>query len=213
MSKTTTEAKITAPNLVQATFTLRGTAPLMTNRFAAKMELLAKHVEGGKAKKGERKAKDVDDLLEKASYIAPQGWFGFHVSGLRTALIDACRLVNYKMTFAKLSIFVDPEAYDKEDGMPIIPIHGEREMSVMTVRTANGMPDVRIRPIWHQWEMQPKITWDADQFTASDVANLLLRVGRQVGIGEGRPYSKDSAGMGFGLFELIVARHNKAKPD
>jgi hypothetical protein len=199
----TQEAKITAPNLVSAQFVLRGTSPLMTNRFAAKMELLAKHIEGGKAKRGERKAKDVDDLLEKASYIAPDGWYGFHVSGLRSALIDACRLVNFKMTFAKLSIFVAADAYDTVDAMPIIQIHGKREMSTMTTRTATGTPDVRIRPIWHAWELHPQITWDADQFSASDVANLLMRVGKQVGIGEGRPYSKNSAGMGFGLFDIV----------
>jgi len=34
------------------------------------------------------------------------------------------------------------------------------------------------------------------------VTNLLSRVGMQVGIGEGRPFSKNSAGMGWGTFEL-----------
>jgi len=32
---------------------------------------------------------------------------------------------------------------------------------------------------------------------------LLARVGMQVGIGEGRPDSKNSAGMGWGLFEVV----------
>jgi len=40
-------------------------------------------------------------------------------------------------------------------------------------------------------------------FTSSDVVNLFNRVGAQVGIGEGRPDSKASAGLGFGLFEIV----------
>jgi hypothetical protein len=39
--------------------------------------------------------------------------------------------------------------------------------------------------------------------TADDVTNLINRVGLQVGIGEGRPDSKDSAGIGLGLFEIV----------
>jgi hypothetical protein len=39
--------------------------------------------------------------------------------------------------------------------------------------------------------------------TEADIANLIARVGLQVGIGEGRPDSKQSAGLGFGLFEIV----------
>jgi ribosomal protein S17 len=41
-----------------------------------------------------------------------------------------------------------------------------------------------------------------DQFKVQDVANLLSRVGEQVGICEGRPDSKNSAGMGWGTFQV-----------
>ena len=33
--------------------------------------------------------------------------------------------------------------------------------------------------------------------------NLIARVGMQVGVGEGRPDSKQSAGLGFGLFDVV----------
>ena len=52
------------------------------------------------------------------------------------------------------------------------------------------------------WEADVRIRYDGDQFTASDVVNLLARAGLQVGIGEGRPDSKKSTGMGWGLFEI-----------
>jgi hypothetical protein len=53
------------------------------------------------------------------------------------------------------------------------------------------------------WEAKVRIRFDGDQFTLTDVTNLLMRVGLQVGIGEGRPDSKMSTGMGWGMFEVL----------
>ena len=47
-----------------------------------------------------------------------------------------------------------------------------------------------------------RVRFDEDQFGAQDVVNLLARAGEQVGIGEGRPFSKSSNGMGFGTFRI-----------
>ena len=63
-------------------------------------------------------------------------------------------------------------------------------------------PTSTVRAAFHEWKCKLRIRFDADQFTKEDIANLLARVGLQVGIGEGRPDSKKSAGMGWGLFEL-----------
>jgi hypothetical protein len=60
-----------------------------------------------------------------------------------------------------------------------------------------------VRPAFHKWGAALNIRWDADQFTKSDVHNLLMRVGVQVGIGEVRPSSPNSTGMGWGLFEVV----------
>ena len=54
-----------------------------------------------------------------------------------------------------------------------------------------------------------RIRFDADMFSAADVANLMNRVGAQVGIGEGRPDSKNSAGMGWGLFSIETKTQEK----
>jgi hypothetical protein len=56
--------------------------------------------------------------------------------------------------------------------------------------------------MWRELAAVLNIRYDADQFSATDVMNLIARVGMQVGIGEGRPDSKQSAGMGFGTFEV-----------
>jgi hypothetical protein len=56
--------------------------------------------------------------------------------------------------------------------------------------------------MYRKWAATLRIRYDAGMLTADDVVNLISRVGLQVGIGEGRPDSKDSAGIGFGLFEI-----------
>ena len=72
----------------------------------------------------------------------------------------------------------------------------------MAVRNATGVCDIRIRPMWDEWNAVVRIRFDADIFSLTDVTNLLMRVGEQVGLCEGRPDSKQSAGMGWGLFKI-----------
>lgn len=58
--------------------------------------------------------------------------------------------------------------------------------------------------------MRVTVRFDADQFTVADVTNLMARVGLQCGIGEERPNSRDSTGMGYGLFEVKQAQQRLA---
>jgi len=55
------------------------------------------------------------------------------------------------------------------------------------------------------WRADVRVTFDADMFEPIDVANLLMRAGLQVGVGEGRNDSKKSCGMGWGSFRLVSA--------
>jgi hypothetical protein len=113
------------------------------------------------------------------------------------------------MTLAKLSLFVLADGY-AEDGTPLVRIYGTPEMVTHTVRNATGVVDVRARPMYKQWAADLRVRFDSDQFTPQDVANLLLRVGMQVGIGEGRADSKMSCGMGWGSFDLATEAERQA---
>ena len=55
------------------------------------------------------------------------------------------------------------------------------------------------------WSATVRVKFDADMFSLSDVINLFMRAGQQVGIGEGRPDSKKSHGMGWGTFHVTEA--------
>ena len=207
---TTTAAQTTVtikpPNFGFAEFGVHGTAPLVIHRFSAKTknEMRIK-METGKAasSRKNREAKDSDKTFEEARYRAKDGWDGFHAASVRNAMISACRLVGFKMTLAKLSIFVEADGWDKtEPQIPLVRIYGEPVKQEDMARVETGQPYVTIRPAYHNWKAKIRIRFDADQFTLEDVTNLLARVGAQVGIGEGRPDSKNSAGMGWGLFEI-----------
>jgi len=197
---------IKEPNFQTALFKIRGLSPLVIHRFSAKTkEQMKQKMETGKSasSKKNREAKSTDSLYEEARYISEEGWDGFNASAIRAALISACRLVGFKMVLAKLSLFIEADGRDKlEPQIPLIRIMGEPIKQEDMARVETGQPYVTVRAAYHDWAAVLRIRFDADQFSTQDVSNLLARVGLQVGIGEGRPDSKNSAGMGWGLFAL-----------
>ena len=210
-SKTTTKTSdktvtIKAPNFGRAVFEIKGVAPLVIHRFSSKTKNQMKlKMETGKAasSKKNREAKNTDETYQEARYISAEGWDGFHAAAIRNALISACRLVGFKMTLAKMSLFVEADGWDEEEPqIPLVRIYGKPTKQEDIAKVQTGQPYVTVRAAYHGWSAKIRMRWDADQFTIDDVANLLSRVGLQVGIGEGRPDSKNSAGMGWGLFEL-----------
>jgi len=204
--KSTETVTISSPKFKTAVFEIIGVAPLVIHRFSAKTKNEMKlKMETGKAasNKKNREAKNTDDTYNESRYISKDGWDGFHAGAIRGALISACRLVGFKMTLAKLSVFVVQDGWDaQEPQIPLIRIYGEPTKQEDMARVQTGQPYVTVRAAYHGWTAKVKIRWDADQFTIDDIYNLLYRVGMQVGIGEGRPDSKKSAGMGWGLFEV-----------
>jgi len=197
---------IAPPKFGHAQFEIHGLAPLIIHRFSAKTKLEMKtKMETGKAasSKKNREAKVTEDLFNEARYKHKDGWDGFNASSIRNSMISACRLVNFKMTLAKLSIFVEADGWDSvEPQIPLVRIHGKAIKQEDMARVETGQPYVTVRAAYHDWKATVRIRWDEDQFTLADVTNLLNRAGAQVGIGEGRPDSKHSAGMGWGLFEI-----------
>ena len=138
-------------------------------------------------------------------YKGEGGWCGIPASSFRNASIDVCRMVGFKMTHAKMSIFIEADGFDELEGTPLVRLIAPNppERTEMAVRNATGVADIRVRPMWREWGAVVRIRFDEDQFTADDVMNLINRAGMQVGVGEGRPYSKSSNGMGWGMFTVV----------
>ena len=197
---------ITPPNFQVAELEIVGTAPYVQNKFSAKArgEIKAKQMAGSTAKSQKKhKPKDFGALYEQAMHISEKNWHGIPAPAFRAALIDACRLVGFKMTLAKQAIFILQDGVDKDDGTPLVKItEGSPKPFESYVRLPTGVPDIRERPMWTEWAAVVRIQFDGDVFTLEDVTNLLARAGGQVGVGEGRPFSKKSHGMGWGTFEV-----------
>lgn len=206
-----TTVTIKPPNFAFANFNIEADGtPLVIHRFSAKTKAQMKQkMETGKAagNKKNREAKATDDLYEEARYRSKDGWDGFNASSIRAAMISACRLVGFKMTLAKLSLFVIADGVDRDEPqIPLVRIVGDPVKQEDMARVETGQPYVTVRAAYHDWKAKIQIRFDADQFTVTDVSNLISRVGQQVGIGEGRPDSKNSAGMGWGLFRISNAQ-------
>jgi len=196
---------ISAPRIHTATFRLVGTAPFVQARFSAKAKqaMMDKMAAGSTAKgKKIREARNFDQDCKDAMHIGIDGRSGIPAGAFRAAMISACRTVGFKMTVAKLSIFVAADTFDAIDGVPLVHLNGTWERLDMHTRNQTGVADIRVRPMWREWWLDLRVQYDEDQFTLSDVANLLMRAGIQVGVGEGRPDSKSSTGLGFGTFRI-----------
>ena len=216
MSKTTKSAvpdvpseaiTISAPNFRVATVRIRGITPLVVHAFSKKAR--SGMVEGqltSGAKKKKKEVREPDQEVIEACHIGQQGGYGFPCSAIRAACIRACSMAGFQMTRAKMSIFCLADDIDRDDGMPLFNLDdGEPEKHEGVVRLANGTAYVAYRPMWREWGATLRLQYDGDQFSLTDVNNLVARAGVQVGIGEGRPYSKSSHGTGWGTFGLVGA--------
>lgn len=201
-------AVVKQANIVRTIIKIKGTAPLVQLKFSekAKRQMMISMATPASEKKAKsaRSARDYDDDFKAAQHISVAGWNGMPCPAFRSAMIDACRTVGLVMTKAKMSVFILPDGFDVDDGTPLVRIIApppERLESL--VRNDNGGADVRIRAMWREWEMNVPLEFDADMISAESVVNLLDRAGRQVGIGEGRPFSKNSVGQGWGTFTVV----------
>jgi hypothetical protein len=186
-------------------FEIEGTAPYVQLAFSQKAmeQMAAKMKLGSQATKGKKKeARDFEKDYQNAMHVSTEGWRGIPAISFRAAMISACRGVGFQMTKAKLAIFIEQDGFSTSELFPMVKIQGEPRKVIHHVRNQTGVADLRVRAMWDTWKAVVRIRYDADLFSLTDVANLLARAGRFVGIGEGRPDSKSSVGMGWGTFKL-----------
>ena len=201
---TGTRVQITPPNMKEIIIPIESLTQYVSNRFgpASQAEMMKGQLAGSTTRgKKQRSAKDFDAGFKDSLWVATEGWYGINASAFRQAAISACRLVGFKMTFAKLSVFIVADGIST-DGTSLVRIEGEPDNFIAAVRNATGVADLRARARFREWRANVKVRFDADQFTEEDVVNLFSRIGLQVGVGAGRPDSKESAGQEWGMFSV-----------
>lgn len=200
------EVTIDPPNLKVAKFSLAGTTAYVQNKFSsrAREKIEATQTEGLKRTTRTREPREFARDFKEATHFSTDGWYGIPATSFRNALISACKLTGLAMTRAKISIFILADGTDKDGTALVKIIKGTPKMFIAPARNANGRMDLRARPKWEPgWKVDLQIQYDADQFKLDSVANLVARAGIQIGIGAGRPDSKDSNGVGWGLFQFV----------
>lgn len=196
---------INAPNFKTATFKIVGNAPLVIHKFStkARRQIMTTQSEGKTSKsKKDRQPKDFQAVYDEARHISTEGWDGMPAGAFRSAMVSACKIAGYVMTRAKLAVFIEADGVEKDDGTPLVRIFGTPQKHEGHARNDNGSIDVRVRPMWIEWHALLRVRFDADMLTTTDITNLLMRAGLQVGIAEGRPDSKNSVGCGWGTFTV-----------
>lgn len=197
---------ISAPNFKIVRLNIVGTAPYVQLAFGEKARnmMREKQAAGSTANKGKKRAaKDFDAAFLEAVHKSTKGWYGIPAGAIRKALVSACSIVGFHMTKAKKGIFIKADGFDAAEGTPLVKINSEPTKVEHMVRNATGVADIRVRAMYDVgWTATLNIEFDADMFTAEDISNLVMRAGLQVGVGEGRPDSKNSCGMGWGTFEV-----------
>ena len=207
--------QILPANMVVATIRIRGSAPYVQEAFSRRtandlMGHMATPAAAQKGKKG-RPVRNYEEEFEQAQHKSVPGWVGIPCTAFRRAMVDACRTVSVVMVTAKMAVFIVPDGFDAADGTPLVRLHSPKgpEQTSMPVRNANGNVDIRVRPMWREWYADVQVRFDADMITPQSVVNLLDRAGQQVGIGAGRPFSKQSVGQGWGTFTVDQQPVNK----
>ena len=85
-------------------------------------------------------------------------------------MVDACRLAGFKMTHAKMGVFILGDGYDHSDGRPLVKVNGTSKQFRSFVRLANGAPDIASRARFDKWSIDLQVEFDTDMFSADDVA-------------------------------------------
>lgn len=151
--------------------------------------------ETGKTKK--KKLRDFDKEYKSCFHYTRDGKYGFPISGVMGAMLDAAVTLGIPKTHIKRSIRIRGDIvelkYDELNRRVDNPKRGGQ----------SGAPDVRHRPEFINWSMDLMLQYDADIISPDQIINLINQGGFCSGIGDWRPSSPKSKSLGtHGMFEV-----------
>lgn len=183
---------IEQPNTLFVSVEIKGTAPLIQNKFSQKAieEMLRKHM----GLSVQREKKIPSECIERATVYNSAGKVCIPPTAFKKAMLTASTQVkSLKKTQLRTSIFIVGNS---------IPITFSRMVPRMDMVRTSGIgrtPDVRFRPAFEDWTARLTIEF-SDVLPPQTVVDLVNRAGT-VGVGEWRP-ERDGT---FGTF--VISRN------
>jgi len=192
------EAMLKPLDIKNAVFNIRGTSPLIMNRFdeKAKQEMLEKQQ---KKTKKPKEARDPEAEFKRSLYVLPDGRTAFPADSLKLAMLRGAKMLGMVMTDARSSFFVKG-VYSERDGRELIPVNGNVQSREDVVKIGMGTSMLRYRGQVVDWSMEVSIRYNASMVSEEQLLNMLNAAGFGCGIGEWRP-ERDGC---FGTFEVVV---------
>lgn len=123
-----------------------------------------------------------------------KGAFGFPASGFKSAMVGATGVMDGITAVAvKKCIWV------KGDIIPLVYSRVELKRDVLTTSGFPPKPDVRHRPLFHDWSVEITVDYLKSRFDKVTILTLLAMAGRVSGLGDNRP---GKTGQSNGMWEV-----------
>lgn len=176
---------------------IRGTAPLIVNRWSEKAKQMMLDAQQTKAR-AKKEPKDPVANYEASRYRFPDGRDGFPAPAFKASIVHATRLFDgITQVLVKQIVTVIGEGKDQ-----LVPIDFEEvTMREDTPRNASGVADLRYRAQFWPWSATLHVRTIGGQFDIESVFALVDAAGIG-GVGEWRPTAPKSATGTYGTFEV-----------
>lgn len=177
---------------------IKGTAPLIVNRFDEKARQMMLDAQMGKTRT-KKPPKDPEANFQASMYRLPDGGYGFPAAGFKAAIVGGARYFDgITMTSLKAGLFVIGAGPEQ-----LVPLKcSEPEMREDAVRNTSGVADLRFRAQFTEWGATLRVLYIPLMLSAESVV-ALVDAGGFGGIGEWRPSAPKSYTGSYGTFAVV----------
>lgn len=179
---------------------IKGTAPLIVNRWTQKAKEMMLNKQQGR--KSPKTAKDPNADYEASMYRFADGGHGFPVMAFKSATVKGgARLFGKSVKMTELrQLFTFLTDGDCTDGTQLVRISAEPMMREDMVRVGMGPADIRYRAEYRDWSAILRIEFVPSVIDLDSVV-ALVDAGGTNGVGEWRP---EKSGF-YGTYEVVSA--------
>jgi hypothetical protein len=188
------------------TVPIRGTTPLICNRFSEKAK--RQMLDGFQGRKTPKQPMDPNALYEAAFYRTKEG-YGFPATAFKKATVGAARFYgkSVSMTGLRQALFFKGVMSDN-DTLALFEIIGEPRMREDYARPNLSTTTLVYRPEFPEWSTVLTVMYVRSLLTRESVLSLIDAGGMGVGVGDWRPEKQGD----FGTYQIDETRDVEVLP-